>query len=559
MKQRFLAVNFFCDKYFSWRFCLLSLVGLSLGVTLTACEHLRFEPKPSQGHISKPGNADDIAHIPEPTRSTPPLPAPQATRKEETHTVVVSDVPVRELLFSLARDADLNLDIDNDVDGLITLNAVNQPLPAILERIAASGNLRYSINNKVLRIRKDAPFLRNYRIDYLNMARTSNGSVSVSTQISATGKGAGDAGGGGDNNSATDVKNVSENAFWSSLQKNIGVIISGNREEVAAAADGSNPDIMLNRESGIMGIRATEKQHEEIQRFIDEVQNSAQRQVLIEATIAEVKLNDRYQAGINWSLVRDTAGHNILFDIANNITDVALSAPPAFSIGASTRLDGNLLQTTLQALQTFGDVHIMSSPKVMALNNQTALLKVVDNLVYFTVEVNIEAATALGATRTITYETKVNTVPVGFVMSVTPYISEHGAVTLNVRPTISRVIKQMRDPNPALAEAKVISEIPVIQVREVESVLKVNSGDVAVIGGLMQDEVSNNKRGIPVLSKIPLLGALFRYEDDSTDKTELVIFIKPIVIKNASLAGDLSQFRDYLPSSSNKPSASERE
>ncbi|MES2674863.1 MAG: pilus (MSHA type) biogenesis protein MshL [Pseudomonadota bacterium] len=561
MKQRLLAAKTFCDNYFSWRFFLLSLMGLSLGVTLTACEHLRFEPKPSQGHISKPDGAADTANIPEPTRAAPPLPAPQATRREETHTVVVSDVPVRELLFSLARDADLNLDIDNDVDGLITLNAVNQPLPAILERIAASGNLRYAINNKVLRIRKDAPFLRNYRIDYLNMARTSNGSVSVSTQISATGQGAGEGagGGGGDNNSATEVKNVSENAFWSSLQKNIGVIISGNREEVAAAADGSNPDIMLNRESGIMGIRASEKQHEEIQRFIDEVQNSAQRQVLIEATIAEVKLNDRYQAGINWSLVRDTAGHNILFDIANTVNDVALGTPPAFSIGASTRLDGNLLQTTLQALQTFGDVQIMSSPKVMALNNQTALLKVVDNLVYFTVEVNIEAATALGATRTITYETKVNTVPVGFVMSVTPYISEHGAVTLNVRPTISRVIKQMRDPNPALAEAKVISEIPVIQVREVESVLKVNSGDVAVIGGLMQDEVSNNKRGIPVLSKIPLLGALFRYEDDSTDKTELVIFIKPIVIKNASLAGDLSQFRDYLPSSKNKPSASEGE
>lgn len=523
----------------------------ALPFLLSSCDHLRFAPKPSDGHV-KQADVKDAASIPSPVRLAPPLPAPQATKKEPTHTVVVSDVPVRELLFSLARDADLNLDIDNDVEGLVTLNAVNQPLPAILERITANSNLRYSITNNVLQIRKDAPFFRNYRIDYLNMARTSNSTVNVSTQINSTGQGAGDGkgGGAGDNNSSTEVKNITENSFWTSLQKNIATIIANNNGDVAApAADGNNPDIVLNRESGIMGVRATEKQHQEIQRFIDEVQNSSQRQVLIEATIAEVKLNDRYQAGINWSLVRDGSGHNILFNIANSVNDVALAEPPAFNIGASTRLDGNLLQTTLQALQTFGDVRIMSSPKVMAINNQTAVLKVVDNLVYFTIGVNLEPSTGLTVGRT-TYETRVNTVPVGFVMSVTPYVNEKGGVTLNVRPTISRVIGQARDPNPALAQVRVISEIPVIQVREVESILKVNSGDVAVIGGLMQDEVNNSKRGIPVLSKVPYLGSLFRYEDDKTNKTELVIFIKPIVVKDASLNGDLSHYKEYLPGTS---------
>jgi MSHA type pilus biogenesis protein MshL len=299
-------------------------------------------------------------------------------------------------------------------------------------------------------------------------------------------------------------------------------------------------------------VRQVYEANQSIQSFIDEVQNSAQRQVLIEATIAEVKLSDRYQAGINWSLVRDSTGSNVLFDMANTVNDLALNTAPSFNLGASTRVDGNLLQTTLQALETFGDVSIMSSPKIMALNNQTALLKVVDNLVYFTVDVTIDQSSVVGAPATVVYETEVNTVPVGFVMSVTPYINEQGSVTLNVRPTISRVIKQMRDPNPELAKVDVISEIPVIQVREVESVLKVNSGDVAVIGGLMQDEVSKNKRGIPVLSKIPFVGSLFRYEDDNTEKTELVIFIKPIVIKNASLNGDLKDYQEYLPSARKK-------
>jgi MSHA biogenesis protein MshL len=162
--------------------------------------------------------------------------------------------------------------------------------------------------------------------------------------------------------------------------------------------------------------------------------------------------------------------------------------------------------------------------------------------------VNIDTSTVAGLVdSTATYETKINTVPVGFVMSVTPYINDKDSVTLNVRPTISRVIRQMRDPNPDLAKFNVINEIPVIQVREVESVLKINSGDVAIIGGLMQDEVNDTKRGIPILSKLPVLGSLFRYDDDNTVKTELVIFIKPIVVKHASLSGDLKDYKQYLP------------
>jgi MSHA type pilus biogenesis protein MshL len=533
---------------------LLRALGIILILSTLSCDLLRSKPAQSNGHLRAP--ALDSGRIPALAAAPPRLPPPQPSKREATHTVVVSDVPVREVLFSLARDADVNLDLAEDVDGMVTLNAVNQTLPAILDRIAANSGLRYELNNKVISIRKDLPFVRNYRVDYLNMARTASSNVSVSTQISATGQGAGDAkgAGGGDNNSATQVKNSSDNSFWASLHKNIAAIIGGGAVPGASAEAGAgadHPDIMLNKESGIMGVRATERQHAEIARFIAEVQTSSERQVLIEATIAEVKLNDRYQAGINWNLLRDGSQHDIGINLNSAVNDLALGTAPAFSLAASSVVDSNLLQATLQALETFGNVSIMSSPKVMALNNQTALLKVVDNLVYFTVDVNIDSASTAvaGATRTVTYQTKVNTVPVGFVMSVTPYINEQGAVTLNVRPTISRVISQVRDPNPSLAEANVVSEIPVIQVREVESVLKVNSGDIAVIGGLMQDEANNAKTGIPVLGKLPVIGSAFRYQDDKTVKTELVIFIRPIVVKHASLNSDLRAYKEYLPSS----------
>lgn len=539
-------------------------------ITLSACQTAQTKADFSSEHLNttqKSVIAD--SPIPKPVTVSPALPVPVPQKKVPTHTVIVNNVPVSELLFSLARDAQLNFDIDQNVDGLVTLNAINQPLDAILARIANSADLTYDIKNSVLRVSKDTPYLHNYRIDYINMIRNSESSATVSTQINSTGQGANGNNAAG-NNSTTEVFNKSENSFWLSLYDNIAAIIYKEKVEeksvpivssdgnVLAAAppvddstkdsgdSGKNQNIVINKESGILAVRATKKQHRAIDSFINEVLYSTQRQVLIEVTIAEVSLSDSYQAGIDWSMLSNRVSSAL--SATNTITDIALFERPSFTLQtSSTNSDGDTIQTTLSALEKFGDVSIMSSPKVMALNNQTALLKVVDNVVYFTIEVNIERGEE-GTRDLVTYETEVNTVPVGFVMSVTPFISDTNSVTLSVRPTISRVIAQARDPNPALAEVGVISEIPVIQVREVESILKVSSGNTAVMGGLMQDEIDSSSRGIPFLSRVPGLGRLFRYDSDTKEKTELVIFIRPIVVKHASLEGDFRHYKNYMPS-----------
>jgi len=516
------------------------LITYVVVLLLTACQSTPSQQTNEAAGQSGPAALANKSDIPKPVRKATALPVPTPEVKESLHTVVVNDVPLRDLLFSLARDADLNLDLDGNTDGRVTLNAINQPLALILDRIAENNDLRYYIRDGILRIQKDLPFIRNYQIDYLNITRNSVASVSVSTQISATGKGAGsdEAGGGqGDNNSSTLVKNISEQNFWESLESNIVTILGA-----PADMQGAHPDIMVNRGAGIIGVRANSRKQKEVQALIDHIQTSSQRQVLIEATIAEVKLSDSYQAGIDWTKLSQEVGDS--WAINQTLTDLALLDRPTFNFTVSRDdSNGDTMQGTLSALQTFGDVSVMSSPKIMAMNNQTALLKVVDNLVYFTVDVNIDEGDDTSG-RLYTYESEIHTVPVGFVMGVTPFVSETGEVTLNVRPTISRVIGQQRDPNPALAEANVVSEVPVIQVREVESILKVNSGDVAVIGGLMQDEIANNSRGVPGLSKLPVLGPLFRYQDDNKTKTELVIFIKPVVVRHASLEKD---FKGYQP------------
>jgi len=532
-----------------------ALFKLLIIFSLVSCGPTR-PPSLSEGHLDSV--KDTQKNIPPPVAQTTLLPAPVARPQLETYTVVVNGVSAKDLLFSMARDAKINLDIHEDIKSKVTLNAIDQTLPQILERIAQQADIRYAIEENTLRVRADHPYLETYVVDYVNISRESKGIIRVATNIGSTGQGSigdsekGGSSGGGENNennsSLTEVLLTSNNKFWESLTHNIIEILSesqGNSEssdEISTGELDKNSNVIVNREVGLIIVRATYRQHREIQAFVDEVLKISKRLVMIEATIAEIKLSDRYQAGVDWSVVakEPDSGVNIL----TNLTGSNLAQSPFSSLTLNDTISGNQVSMTLKALEQFGDVQVLSSPKVMAINNQPAILKVVDNIVYFEMDVNTSLSQVTSLT---TFETQIKTVPVGFVMSVTPYINEHEAVTLNIRPTISRVIDSVEDPNPAFKNAEVISAVPVIQIREIESILTINSGDTAVIGGLMQDTVNDKSQGVPILSSIPLIGGLFRYDDDIREKSELIIFIRPVVIHHASLTGDLYEYQKFLP------------
>ncbi len=565
-------------------------------------------PKPADTHLLR-NDAPTIssAAVPPPVGSTalPPRPRPQAP--QETYSVVVHQVEVNSLLFALARDARINVDIHPGIQGVVTLNAINQTLPQLLNRISKQVDIRYEFDGKNLVVLPDQPFLRQYRIDYVNVSRDARAAVNVATQIAtaggaaSTGGASNSASGSGDNNSTTSVVNVSNNRFWETLIQNVRDILRETDRVIStestpgvtntsppSAAPATAPNtsaapppstvrtstvreaasVIANPETGMLVVRATQRQHERVQEFLDQVLNSARRQVLIEATVVEVQLSDQYQQGINWqrlrtngtgwSLSQQPLGPMPLpggtvpgsgpggFVFAPNTTG---SASPSLMVlnwtNPSTSAVGNL-SAAVSLLESFGKVKVLSSPKISALNNQTALLKVVDNKVYFTVEVQITPGTANTPAST-TYTTTANTVPVGFVMSVTPQIDDNGMVTMNVRPSISRITGYVNDPSPPLAQAGVVSRIPEIQTRELESVLKIPSGQIAVMGGLMQDSIDNREDGVPVVSSVPGLGNLFRYRNEQANKSELVIFLRPLVIRDASLDGDYKSFRVYQP------------
>ena len=204
-----------------------------------------------------------------------------------------------------------------------------------------------------------------------------------------------------------------------------------------------------------------------------------------------------------------------------------------------------MLSAAVELLEEFGDVRVLSSPQIMALNNQSAILKVVDNVVYFEVEQESNVTQGVAAN---TFETVVKTVPVGIVMTITPHIKANDSIILNIRPSISRINRFVNDPNPALS---ITSPVPEIRVREMESMLQLQNGEIAVMGGLMQDDNRSNDNAIPGLSRVPLLGNAFKMALREYEKTELVIFLRPLIVRNPSLDGDFSSYRQFFPGEDN--------
>jgi len=553
----------------------------AIAVLLAACGQKPI--KPAASHI-RGDEARVEGTIPPPVQITPVLPPPRPAARPETYSVVVSNVRAQELLFALARDARLNVDIHSDITGTVTLNAIDQTLPQLLTRIARQVDMRYEIDGQNLVLMRDTPFLRVYRIDYVNLARDARSVATVSTQVSGSSPGA--QASGAQNNSTAIINSVSTNKFWDTLVANVKEILQETDKVLPPAAAGqpaappaaapAQPgaapapaaapppastatfreaaSVIANPETGILNIRATSRQHEKVQEFLDQVMTSAKRQVLIEATVAEVQLNNEYQRGIDWQRLRSGAAavgvpsfglgrSGLEFGQSSANTPAGISTNAFVLGGAIASLNFNI---ALKLLESFGDVRVLSSPKISVLNNQTAVLKVVDNLVYFT----IQAQTTTSQTTSLTtFTTTLNSVPVGFILSLVPQISDADSVVLNLRPTISRKIGDIADPNPSLAAAGVTSLIPVIQTREMESVLRVQSGQVAVLGGLMQDAVTNIEDTIPGVRSIPGLGQLLSQRKDLNQKTELVIFLRAVVIRDASVEGDYASFRSLLPGS----------
>lgn len=494
----------------------------------------------------------------------PILAAPQPPKLGQTKLVsvtVTDDVPLKDLLLELARLADVDIEVDAGITGGIAFRAKDRPFNEVIERIADVAGLRYAMNNGILRVERDSPYVETYSIDFINIERSSSGSVTLSTNVLSGGGGTGGTSGGGggglNSGSNSSINSKSDSDFWKQLEEGIKNILSykpatmrsgGGTAAAAAPAPGAPPGTsgggeektfyILNKQGAALTVSGSQRQHEMIKQFLRKIEANASSQVLIEAKIVEVTLSRDFQSGIDWNKL---GGSELSFTTAFSGLTTANIAAFRWRDEAVLGNKGIDLDLAVRLAETFGTTRTLSSPRLHAINNQQAVLTFAENQVYFNLKVQREQTTSAANTNSLlTVNSEIQTVPIGIIMVIQPSInSESGEVTLSVRPTLSRITGFVSDPAVAFlvsqaqaegADLSVDSRVPVVEVRELDSILKLKSGQVMVIGGLMEDKAVNDERRMPYVSNIPVFGELFKGNNRESNTKELVIFIRATIV-----------------------------
>lgn len=402
---------------------------------------------------------------------------------------VTDQVPLKDALIEFGRMVHIDVDIDPSISGGIILNAKNRPLKEVIDRIATLGGLRYSYSNGVLHFEYDEPYMKNYFVDYLV-----NGTV------------------------------------WADVETSLTAILNSESGSSSSSSSSAAP-FTSNKSAGIIAVYATEKQHQEVVKYLADVEKYSSAQVLIEAKVIEVTLNKEYKSGIDW-------GRNGDSNFATS-TGYSPASPATFAI--STLLSGADFTLSIAALEKFGVSKTISSPRVNAVNNQKATLNFIDKLVYFQIQQTQSNTSTSGGTTALVASTTTSTKleeNTGVSLEITPSINlRTNEIFMSIKPKLSVLQSWVEDPaSPRNPDGTVLikNRVPVIQSREVETSAKIQSGNVLVIGGLMKDESSNSDSGIPFLGRIPVLGWLFKSMSRSSGVTETVIFIKATIINSGT-------------------------
>lgn len=416
---------------------------------------------------------------------------------------ITEEVSLKDVFIELGRLADVDIQIDPQISGGIILKITDKPLNVVIDEICDIANLKYEYNNGILKIEKDLPYSVDYYVDIL-----------------------------------------SEHELWSDIQASIEYLLSIHpvknvkNGDIGASADAglssleSNDDleqkISINKASNIISVYANSKAQKAIADYIKKSIANYASQVLIEAKVVEVKLNDVYQAGIDWNLTKTTTDSSgaTMTDTLLNIVGASGAEQGIRALSFDKKIKSRDLNVVIDAMQEFGDTKTLSSPRISALNNQKARLDFTKTIVYFSIEKEEESNSYNGGvTKEYTYTSTKEEEEVGVKLEITPIIDlKNGDITLNVKPELSSLIGYVSDP--VTPENKV----PQIQKRTLETSLKIKSGEVMVIGGLMSESIDNTTKGVPFLMNIPVLGNLFKYKSSEKELTETVIFIKATIV-----------------------------
>lgn len=438
-------------------------------------------------------------------------------------------ISVRELLLLLVRDTNLSVVPDPDVDGTFSGELKNVSLRQALDLILSPLGLTFQFSENILRVSRRRMETQIFNINYVATRRAgSRGTGSSGTGAQSgfggggggfgagvgafgggggglgTGGFGGNGGQGGVGGSQASVSSTDYGDIFDEIGNGLPTLLSGEGRH------------NLDRKAGLLQVTDYRDRLDLIGQYLEAVETRVQRQVQIQAKVIEVELRDEYSAGIDWATVFRSAGNSV--DVTQRLAPTRSSS--AFTVGVNIRDFKGLLD----AFASQGRVNVMASPRVMAMNNEPAVMRVGTQDVFFVTTAQVDATSGQVLQTVVTPQS----ITEGVVLSVTPQIGADGIIHLSITPSITE--------RTGTATSRLGDQVPIVAVRETDTMVRVHEGETIVIAGLMQERLLTEKTKVPVLGDIPVVGGLFQRNERLKRKTDLVILLTPVIMTPGEIA-----------------------
>lgn len=476
--------------------------------------------------------------------------------------IAANEVDAKSFFAAIVDESAYSVAIHPDVSGNITLNLKDVTLDEVIIVVEDLYGYEIQRKGKIIQVYPAGMRTETIPLNYLYITRNGSSSTSVNSGglssndsrnrgSSSSSKGNSNnsnlSNNGSDGQSGANQNGSSQNSsginIYTNSQSDYWVELQANLLSLLGVAQGRNDEartVIVSPQAGLVTIRAMPNEIKVVKKFIRDSAENLRRQVIIEAKIMEVTLNDDYQQGINWDEVLGHVGStDIAFSTAGGLAGNTIST----LIGGTTSIGfkNKDFAGVINLLSTQGNVQVLSSPRITVTNNQKAVIKV-GNDEYFVTDVS--STTTTGTSTTVTPEVDLTPFFSGIALDVTPQISESGEVILHVHPAVTITEEQVKLIQ--LGGDEIVLPMARSSVRESDTIIRAKSGEIVIIGGLIETRKVDSESKIPLLGDIPWVGELFKSKRQKTEKKELVILLKPIVIGQDTWKNQLKDARALL-------------